>query len=611
MPFFCRFYNQHQQMMAQQQQTMEQMITRLSGAGTQQTASNPTPEANHYRIDRLDPKHFAALKPFSGIGWKDWSFKFSNAAGASSALAVRLLKWAAAEQEPIEDFVNFEGDESDDLLGQVSLQIFYHLSNHLEGDALQKMHICNQSGVEGWRLLHKQYAPTTALRSMQLMMSVVNAPKAKSPREVSKCIDVWENRVLQLQRDFGESLSSRMKAAILVSMLPTPMQDSVFSNAERFEEYTVAREKVLTIAEAKRAISNHDADRMECDYAGYDYDYGNDGQANDHDDGEAEDTMALGAEVRCYRCQGFGHIAAKCPTPESKGKGKGKGGKGKGPTKGAPKGSPKGAPKGGAFGKAPNFCSHCGKRGHGPANCWTKQAEDSGRDPAQMAAVEQENCGHDSNALDIDLGGFEIAAVEVVDPAPVAICGVDGAARDLDADGTTEFGMRGDFAGRWTQVERRKTRRQRSKNVELCIDALDKNLGKGRITIDSGAAESVMPMEYLPEIKVLPSEGSRKGVQYVTANGGKMPNLGEHKVHFKTADGGTSSVVFQVTHARKPLASVSKIVEKGNRVVFDKESSYIENLHTGKRVPIELYNGTYHLDVEYVMDSAPGFSRQV
>ena len=147
--------------------------------------------------------------------------------------------------------------------------------------------------------------------------------------------------------------------------------------------------------------------------------------------------------------------------------------------------------------------------------------------------------------------------------------------------------------------------------IEFDINAVDANLGKGRITIDSGAAESVMPENYLTEIPIIPSEGSRRGVQYVTANGSKMPNIGERKVHFKTVDGGTSSVVFQVTHAKKPLASVSKIVQKGNRVVFDQSFSYIENVKTGKKVPIELHNGTYHLDVEYVASPLSGFTRQV
>ena len=54
-----------------------------------------------------------------------------------------------------------------------------------------------------------------------------------------------------------------------------------------------------------------------------------------------------------------------------------------------------------------------------------------------------------------------------------------------------------------------------------------------------------------------------------------MPNLGEKKVHFKTKDGLNSSITFQVTKVKKPLAAVSKITEKGNWVCFGPSEAYI------------------------------------
>ena len=141
------------------------------------------------------------------------------------------------------------------------------------------------------------------------------------------------------------------------------------------------------------------------------------------------------------------------------------------------------------------------------------------------------------------------------------------------------------------------------------ISGLDFNrsIGKGTITIDSGAAESVLPRDMLKEVQLRESAGSKASVKYIAANGSRMPNLGEKKVHFKTKSGMESNMVFQVTDARKPLASVSKIVEKGNRVVFSPTGSYIENIQTGKKAALEEANGTYHLDVKYLSE---GFARQ-
>ena len=148
-----------------------------------------------------------------------------------------------------------------------------------------------------------------------------------------------------------------------------------------------------------------------------------------------------------------------------------------------------------------------------------------------------------------------------------------------------------------------------SANIDICaVEATDtKTIGKGKITIDSGAAESVLPEDMLREVQMHQSKGSKAGVQFVAANGGKMPNLGEKRVHFRTKDGMESNVVFQVTHARKPLASVSKIVRKGNKVVFSPTCSYIENIESGKRIELDEVNGTYHMDVEFL---AKGFSWQ-
>ena len=53
------------------------------------------------------------------------------------------------------------------------------------------------------------------------------------------------------------------------------------------------------------------------------------------------------------------------------------------------------------------------------------------------------------------------------------------------------------------------------------------------ITIDSGAAEFVLPRNTLPNESTVEGEAKRRGVKYVAANGGKMENIGEKKVKFK------------------------------------------------------------------------------
>ena len=112
----------------------------------------------------------------------------------------------------------------------------------------------------------------------------------------------------------------------------------------------------------------------------------------------------------------------------------------------------------------------------------------------------------------------------------------------------------------------------------------------------------------LPEIETKPSKGSEAGVTYIAANGHRMTNKGEKKVDFKTSDGIKSSITFQVTDVKKPLAAVSKITEKGNWVGFGPQEAYIYNIASEKQTKLDLVNGTYSLDVEYLLESV--FSRQ-
>ena len=44
---------------------------------------------------------------------------------------------------------------------------------------------------------------------------------------------------------------------------------------------------------------------------------------------------------------------------------------------------------------------------------------------------------------------------------------------------------------------------------------------------------------------------------------------------------------------------MSKIVAKGNRVVFAPDRSYIENVSSGRKIDMQLTNGTYAIDVEW------------
>ena len=77
-------------------------------------------------------------------------------------------------------------------------------------------------------------------------------------------------------------------------------------------------------------------------------------------------------------------------------------------------------------------------------------------------------------------------------------------------------------------------------------------VGKGRITIDSGAAESVIPKEMLAGL-VPTRESPMKGTVYTAADGGQMWNYGCKQLHFRSAgEVDINSAEFQCTTVTKP-----------------------------------------------------------
>ena len=116
------------------------------------------------------------------------------------------------------------------------------------------------------------------------------------------------------------------------------------------------------------------------------------------------------------------------------------------------------------------------------------------------------------------------------------------------------------------------------------------DVGWCAVTMDSGAAVSVMPARWYPK------EQKRTGVEYAVANGAKIADMGEKLLKFEFDDGGNGSMKFRLANVTKPLGAISSVCDRGNRVVFDSEGSYVELKSSGKRNPPRRQNSVYVMD---------------
>ena len=78
---------------------------------------------------------------------------------------------------------------------------------------------------------------------------------------------------------------------------------------------------------------------------------------------------------------------------------------------------------------------------------------------------------------------------------------------------------------------------------------------------------------------------------------GIILNEGERDLKGYSNEANRVDMTMQVAAVTKPLGSVRAFLEAGNRVVFDKGNSFIENKSTGIKTAIEDRNGAYVYDL--------------
>jgi hypothetical protein len=118
---------------------------------------------------------------------------------------------------------------------------------------------------------------------------------------------------------------------------------------------------------------------------------------------------------------------------------------------------------------------------------------------------------------------------------------------------------------------------------------------KQEITIDSGAATSVMPQWWHP---AYPTTDKDPATFYTTASGERLEDAGAKNLNVVTGSGDRRTMKFRLANVNKALASVDRICDAGNEVVFNHTGgSFIRNLATGEKTPIVRKRGVYVLDV--------------
>ena len=515
------------------------------------------------------------------------------------------------------------------------------------------------NGWEAWRKLHQEFEPAAVMREAMVLSQYTGmvAKRAKNPEETRTLMIELAERARRVEEVTGTEVDDKHAMSVIAGILdPETLRHTAQYQGARASVETLKRKvmefvnlvgssgKGVAAMELGRVQSKmeEDIEGLQCTTCFGQEEYYDDAQG---EGGEEEQWNTLNAfEGQCHNCNGFGHRAAECPSKGGKSKGKGKGdykGKGKGYGgkntnsygKGYGKSNPqnhwssygkygpiKGGSKRKGKGKGPrDGCFICGGN-HYQADCTQNQNRNTEgiRSLCNLKIAEKT-----SSTKEEDEDGGEASAKEAKGKDEHTLKKEKETLKKksevekekvLKKNGFEErkSGIKeADNEGFQTVKSKRAMKRERhnqnkgnkeSINMLMTINPPTVN----RVTetpeweeiemaVDSGATETVVGIDMLESIETSEGEAARKGVEYEVASGQTIPNLGEKQFVAVGEEGCMRKMKAQVCDVNKPLLSVNRMVQAGNRVVFENGNNYVEDLSSGERMYLTEKGGMYML----------------
>jgi hypothetical protein len=116
--------------------------------------------------------------------------------------------------------------------------------------------------------------------------------------------------------------------------------------------------------------------------------------------------------------------------------------------------------------------------------------------------------------------------------------------------------------------------------------------------VDSGAAECVCgPQHFVSVPTIADATRASAGVEYVCADGGRIPNLGEKMINGLSDDGQKLAIKFQVTSVNQVLVAVAKLTLAGHDVRFRPKFGVITHGVTKRETIFPKKNGVYMIKI--------------
>ena len=138
---------------------------------------------------------------------------------------------------------------------------------------------------------------------------------------------------------------------------------------------------------------------------------------------------------------------------------------------------------------------------------------------------------------------------------------------------------------------------------------------KMQLIVDSAAVDSVLTKKDYNTIAgpdagpPRPGEASLAEVNYITADGGEVPNEGELDVKLITEEEHECGMTWQIADIQKSLLAVRSLTKTGHEVKFRETGGDITNIKTNKKIKFSKKGDLYVLTVWMAPNGKPLFQR--
>ena len=600
---------------------------------TQGTASAHRDEGAGDRNDgrrKLHDKMFKEVGKFVGDEktWKQWSFQFRVATKISCPKSLEFMDNVVLLKDSIvtEELVQLSSYTGDADAVIRSTELYDVLCLRCEGQALVVVQsIPNMDGFAAWQKLNKRYNNITTAKLMSKVIAVVAPPKVTDLRMMTKNVEDWEAKEIELKTETNETVPERFKMAILTTMCPASVQDWVFQQTVETTTYKELKDKIISIVENRVSLAEGGKTAMDIGAVQgrvQEEWYGDDHYAEDFEIG------AVNANMQCHKCQGWGHFARECA---SAGKGIGKdsgksggkgypGGKGGYSGKGGESGNYGKGDYGKSYGKG-DYGKSYGKGSYGKGDYGKGEGKGKGKG-YQGVCFKCNKVGHKAfecrsvNGVEEHQGQWEQENNHEEDVKAKEVSSVWMMALNVSKVSVEKKKMQ--QVKTWKKFDTRNSfealnEQESNENdlrCETCFDLPPGLAGRKDSNPESPKGKIRKASINMVTVSRTPktAEPIRKAsINTVTAS--RTPKNANDKEVLNIArktnlDDALCGIVFHATTARKMLVSVDRLAAAGNLVRFGPgaDDNYIMNVKTSRKIWMRKNGGVYEVAVMFKVD---------